>query len=101
MTRTSELLFVDPAACDLATIVANLRPGVAAVVLDPARPAARQIAARLRYCRDLDAVHVIAHGAPGRVVFAAGEWSAARLAEDAADLAAFQPPMRLGGLAQG
>ena len=38
--------------------------------------------------RGLDAVHVIAHGAPGRVNFSAGDWSLATLASDAEDLAA-------------
>jgi len=37
---------------------------------------------------NLAAVHVIAHGAPGRVGFAAGEWSHETLARDAGDLAA-------------
>ena len=83
-----ELLFVDPLISDIAAILGNLRPGVAAIVLDAARPAARQIAAGVEGCRDLDAVHVIAHGAPGHVDFAAGKWSAATMADNAEDLAA-------------
>ena len=71
----SEILFVDPAVSDIATILGGLRPEVEAIVLDSSRPAARQISAALRERRGLDAVHVIAHGAPGRVSFAAGEWS--------------------------
>jgi hypothetical protein len=88
INRIFELLFVDPRVAGLDTILDNLRPGVAAIVLDPTRPAARQIAAALEGRRGLDAVHVIAHGAPGRVIFAAGDWSEARLAEEAGDLAA-------------
>ncbi len=38
--------------------------------------------------RGLDAFHVIAHGAPGRVSFAAGDWSAETLKDEAADFAA-------------
>ena len=72
----SEILFVDPAVSDIATILGGLRPEVEAIVLDSSRPAARQISAALRDRRGLDAVHVIAHGAPGGVRFAAGEWSA-------------------------
>ncbi len=68
-----EVLFVDPGVPDIATIFGNLRPGVEAIVLDKSQPAARQMAAALAGRRDLDAVHVIAHGAPGRVSFAAGE----------------------------
>jgi Domain of unknown function (DUF4347) len=88
MTDIREILFVDPAIADIATISDNLRPGVEAFVLDAAVPAARQIAAVLTARRGLAAVHVIAHGAPGRVNFAAGDWSAATLDDEADDLAA-------------
>ncbi|ODA95214.1 hypothetical protein BFX40_21645 [Mesorhizobium sp. SEMIA 3007] len=83
----SEILFVDPSVSDLGTILANLRPEVEAIVLDANRPAARQMALALEGRDGLDAVHVIAHGAPGRVSFAAGEWSAETLYDDGDDLA--------------
>src|SRR6202521_3038256 len=88
MARTCEVLFIDPAVSDRGTILGNLRPEVEAILLDRTRPAARQIAASLEGRRGLDSVHVIAHGAPGRVSFAAGDWSAASLEEEAEDLAA-------------
>ena len=88
MTHISEILFVDPAVADIETIVGNLRPGVEAVLLDSKRPAARQIAITLADRSGLDAVHVIAHGTSGRVVFAAGEWSVQTVASEADDLAA-------------
>ena len=44
----SEILFVDPAVSDIATILGGLRPEVEAIVLDSSRPAARQIAEALR-----------------------------------------------------
>ena len=83
-----ELLFINSNVDDIDTILGNLRTGVEAMLLDPAHPAAQQIAAVLEGRRGLDAVHVIAHGAPGRINFAAGTWSAETLAEDAKDLAA-------------
>src|SRR5579883_568770 len=83
MARASEILFVDPAVPDLATLLDNLRPEVRAIVLDSSQPAARQMALALHACRGLQAVHVVAHGAPGRVGFAAGEWTAATLEGDA------------------
>ena len=43
MTRTSELLFVDPSISDVAVILKGLRPQVEAIVLDRRRPAARQL----------------------------------------------------------
>src|SRR5262249_29315828 len=88
MTRPSEILFVDPAVSDLETILGNLRPEVHAIVLDARWPATRQIAEALEGHRRLDAVHIIAHGAPGRVNFASGEWSAETLKEAAHDFAA-------------
>ena len=85
---TREILFIDPRVADIETLLGHLRPEVEAILLDPVRPAARQIAAALAGRHGLDAVHVIAHGAPGRVNFTAGDWSAATLEEEAEDLAA-------------
>ena len=88
MMLKSEILFVDPSVSDIATILGGLRPEVEAIVLGSSRPAARQIAEALHGRRGLDAVHVIAHGAPGQVRFAAGEWSATTLGQDAEDFPA-------------
>jgi hypothetical protein len=83
-----EIVFVDPGVSDIGTLLGHLRPELEAILLDRVRPAARQMATALSGRHGLDAVHVIAHGAPGRVNFAAGEWSAETLAEETADLAA-------------
>src|SRR5271166_6075416 len=83
----SEGLFLDPGVPDIATILGNLRPGVEGLVLDKTLPVARQMAPALGRRRDLDAIHVIAHGAPGRVSFTAEEWSGQTLEDDAADFA--------------
>ena len=88
MSFPSEILFVDPSVSDLETILRNLRPEVQAIVLDGRWPATRQIAAALGGRKGLDAVHIVAHGAPGRVNFAAGEWSVGTLKEEADDFAA-------------
>src|SRR5215475_11846017 len=81
-----EILFVDCSVPDIETVFHGLRPGVEAILLDAARPAAAQMAAALAERRDLDAVHVMAHGAPGEVRFAAGTWSAETLAAEAGEL---------------
>jgi hypothetical protein len=83
-----EILFIDPGVSDIETILGHLRPEVAAVLLDPVRPAAHQMATALAGERDLAAIHVIAHGALGRVSFGAGEWSTETLLRDAGDLSA-------------
>ena len=87
MHQTSELLFVDSSVSDLSTILTNLRSEVEAIVLDPAVPPARQMAITLKGHADLHAVHIIAHGVPGRVNFTADEWSVATLDGNGADLA--------------
>jgi hypothetical protein len=91
-----EIVFVDPGVSDIETIVGHLRPEVEAVLLDPVRPAAHQIEAAVASRHGLDAVHIIAHGAPGRVSFAAGDWSAATLEEEAEDFAAIGQALGAG-----
>ena len=83
-----EIAFVDISVGDIATILDSLRAGVEAVLLDRSRPAAGQIAAALAGRRGLAAVHIIAHGAPGRVSFAAGDWSPETFNDKSADFAA-------------
>ena len=95
--RASEFLFVDPAVSDLDTILGNLRPEVHAIVLNARWPAARQIAIGLAGRQDLDTVHVIAHGAPGRVSFTAGDWSAETLEDEADDFAVIGEALGEGG----
>ena len=80
-TRAREILFIDPRVSDIGTLLSHLRPEVEAILIDPVRRAARQIATALAGEHDLAAIHVIAHGAPGRIDFTAGEWSAETVAE--------------------
>src|SRR6516165_5070974 len=87
-TRAREILFVDPGVSDIATLLSHLRPEVEPILLDPVRRAARQIATALAEEHDLAAIHIIAHGAPGRIAFTAGSWSTETVAQDAEDLAA-------------
>ena len=83
----SEILFLDSGVSDFSAVLQHLRPGVGAIVLDAERPAARQMATAVEGRAGLQAIHVIAHGAPGRVAFASGDWSSGTLADEASDLA--------------
>src|SRR5437899_2378521 len=94
MAHKPEILFIDPAVSDIKTLLAGLRPGVDAVLLEPDRPTAQQMAEALAGRGGLAAVHVIAHGAPGSVNFSAGRWSADTLASAAGDLAAIGKALR-------
>ncbi len=92
-----EILFLDPRVQDHKTILDNLRAEVEVVSLDATRRAIRQMADALAGRRGLAAIHVMAHGAPGRVCFAAGEWSSETLHHDAEDLAAIGRALRPDG----
>lgn len=83
----SEILFVDSGVPDFNAVLRHLRPEVGAIVLDAKRPAARQMATAVAGIGGLQAIHVIAHGAPGRVAFASGEWSSETVSSEASDLA--------------
>ncbi|MEK1932330.1 MAG: DUF4347 domain-containing protein, partial [Pararhizobium sp.] len=72
MTHSREIAFIDPAVTDFETLLAGLRPDVEPVVLLSDEPAMTQMARILEGRTNLDAIHVIAHGRPGEVSFAAG-----------------------------
>ncbi len=97
VARAAEVMFVDPGVDDIATLLRGVRPEVEPIVLDSQRPAARQMAEALAGRSALEAVHVVAHGAPGRVVFAGGDWTAQATAAQADDLAAIGRAIAEGG----
>ena len=95
--KMTEIAFIDPRVDDSEVLLAGLRPEVEGVLLDARDAAPRQMARALAGRRDVKAIHVVAHGAPGRVSFAAGEWSADTLADHAADFAAIGRALGEGG----
>jgi large repetitive protein len=82
-----EIAFIDRGVDDLATLLEGLRPDVEPILLSNEEPATRQIARTVRGHQGLDAIHVIAHGRPGEVLFSAGLLNAQTLTNQAADLA--------------
>src|SRR5690242_5599268 len=86
--RSMEVAFIDPGVSDADMLLAGLRPGIDGIVLNTVDPAPQQMARALAGRQGLKAVHVIAHGAPGIVNFAAGQLSSEALDVSAADLAA-------------
>ena len=95
--EAAELAFIDPGAPGLSVLLRELRPGVEAILLGRNVPAARQIAMAVAGRSDVAAIHVLAHGAPGRVSFSAGEWTTASLAADVEDLGAIGRGLLPGG----
>ena len=92
MTHMREIAFIDSGIPDLDAFLAGLRSDVDGIVLDAASPALTQIAGALKGCAGLDAVHIVAHGQPGEVRFAAG-------ALTLQSLRAYAPQLREIGLA--
>jgi uncharacterized glyoxalase superfamily protein PhnB len=85
-TKT-EIAFVDCGIDDVSALVAGLRPEAEPILLSPDEPAIRQMARAVRGRRGLRAIHVIAHGRPGEVSFAAGALSLETVDGHAGDLA--------------
>ena len=81
-----EIAFIDPDVDAIDILLAGLRPEVEAVLLDGVQPALRQIALVVGERRDLATIHVIAHGAPGEIRFAAGTLSTRSLSNHTDDL---------------
>jgi uncharacterized delta-60 repeat protein len=82
------IVFIDTHAPNTALLTAGVAPGMQAVLLDPRQDALALIAATLARSGPVDTVHIVAHGAPGELHFAAGAVSAESLASAAAVLAA-------------
>jgi VCBS repeat-containing protein len=64
----AEILFVDVAVPGLEALRTQLRAGVELVVLDAARDPWAQMTHSVARHQDLNAVHLLAHGAPGRLL---------------------------------
>jgi len=63
----TSIVFVDGSLADLQAILSSLDPSVTAIVLDPAQDGIQQIANALTGVSDLDAIHIISHGAIGQI----------------------------------
>ncbi|MFY7948742.1 MAG: DUF4347 domain-containing protein, partial [Gemmatimonas sp.] len=86
-TGTRELVFIDPAVANAAQWQVRLREGVELVVLDASGDPWAQMGAAVSQHRELQAVHLLAHGAPGQLLLTAAHGLADALASPAADAA--------------
>src|SRR5882757_11224188 len=86
-TQKREIAFIDRGVDDLATLLAGIRPDVEPILLSNDEPAPRQMARAVQGREGLEAIHVIAHGRPGEVLFSAGVLSVETIAEHSDDLA--------------
>ena len=70
-----EFVFVDPSVADLGVLLKGMRPQIAVSVLSGAEPTSGQMARVLAQHQGIDVLHIVAHGQPGEVSFAAGALS--------------------------
>ncbi len=82
-----EVAFIDTTAPDWRMLAADVRAGVDIVLLDPATDGLTQIADALRGRSDLDAVHVVSHGAEGALVIGGQSYTADTIAQRQTELA--------------
>ncbi len=75
----TEIAFVDPNVAHREILAKAWRDNVEAIVLEPTRSADEQICAVLESRSDVRAIHILAHGCPGEIGFAAGPLSTAAL----------------------
>jgi len=85
-----EIAFIDSTIVDAGVLNSHLRPGIESVLLVPGERGAALagIARRLAGRRNLRAIHLFAHGAPGALHWAADGLSLETIARDQAHLAA-------------
>ncbi|WP_279213586.1 DUF4347 domain-containing protein [Delftia acidovorans] len=93
----SELVVIDGAVADKATLYRGLRPGVAAVEIDPSRPGLPQLAAALSNYRDLAAVHVVSHAWDGELQLGSSRVTSDSVLQQPSALAALRQAVRAGG----
>ncbi|MBK5913069.1 DUF4347 domain-containing protein [Rhodocyclus purpureus] len=85
-----EVLFIDSAVADKATLIAGTREGVEIVVLDAGRDAWVQMTEVIAQHQDLDAVHLVSHGSEGTLLLGGQAYDAAALQAQSASLDAWQ-----------
>ena len=67
-----EIAFIDSAVKDAQVLAEGIRPGVEIVYLDSSRDGINQIADALDKRHEIDAIHIISHGAQGKVFLGNG-----------------------------
>ncbi|HTK78261.1 MAG TPA: DUF4347 domain-containing protein [Gemmataceae bacterium] len=92
-----QIAFIDASVGDRELLEAGLLPDVEAILLSAVPEAPRQIATALKGRLDVEAIHIIAHGLPGEVSFAAGPLSLATIEGHRDELAEIGRALAPGG----
>lgn len=86
-TQTLQILFIDAAVTDVATLLASVDPSIEVVQLSANEDGLAQIARALDGRTDIGALHIVSHGAPGALVLGGVTIDEAALASHGAELA--------------
>ena len=92
----TELVVIDGAIADKATLYRGLKPGVVAVEIDPTRPGLPQLAEALRGHRNLAAIPVVSHAKAGELLLGSSRITAENAHEELAALSALREAVRPG-----
>jgi hypothetical protein len=97
-----QIVFIDGSVAGAAALAAGVKPGVVAVLLDPAGNEVQQIAAYLAAhdVHGLAGIAIVAHGADGAIELGGSVLDAASLAGYQGDLAAIGAALQPGGAIQ-
>jgi hypothetical protein len=96
-TGRHEIAFIDSGVQDAQVLADGIRPGVEVVRLDAGRDGVVQMGEVLAGSRDVQAIHIISHGAPGKVLLGTGALSAETLRDYDAQLKTIGKALGEGG----
>ncbi|MGB4065513.1 MAG: VCBS domain-containing protein, partial [Azonexus sp.] len=90
MSDRFEIFFIDPSVPDHEALLAGMAPGAQVIWLDGESDGLRQIASVLEAAQNVDAIHIVSHGAPGSLVLGAAEIDLGALAGYAEQMAVIE-----------
>ncbi|SDE56494.1 Ig-like domain (group 3) [Massilia sp. PDC64] len=93
----TEIVFIEDSVADLGTLLGGIGRGKEVVILDSGQDGLHQIAQALAGRSDVDAVHIVSHGAAGTLNMGTLTLDAATLNAHDADLHAIGSSLRPGG----
>mgnify|MGYP001610531941 CR=1 FL=1 len=82
------VLFIDSGVADYQTLMDGAKPGTEVHVLDAARGGLAQMTQTLNGRHGIDAIHIISHGAAGKLLIGSTPLTGANLQDYSAELAA-------------
>ncbi len=92
----TEILFIDAAVPDIASLVAAVPPAVEIVVIDSTDDPWRQMTDALASHQDLEAVHIVSHGSAGEIQLGGKAYGVDALAAEGSQLADWAPHLAQG-----